>query len=155
MRKIMMMATVAALFAGTASAQDVGRAIEPESVPVSADADIGDELQVSSVEVFQDRSPTPQRGSVVVVRYFMNDVQNVASVSTGEAPISMPTLASPDGEVFEAVPRAMNSPVADSVGQALSPQTAVFQIPLYAVETSDDWRFQVGTFGTGVQVVLE
>ena len=151
MRKIMMVAA-ATMFAGFANAQDVGRPIEPESAPVAADAAIGDEVRVSSVEVFQDRSPTPQRGSVVIVRYFMNDVQQVVTNPNGGV---APTLASPDGEVFEAVPRAINSPVADSVGQALSAQTAVFQVPLYAVESSDDWRFQVGTFGTGVQVVLQ
>ena len=137
-----------------ASAQDVGQTRPTETPPVASDAAIGDELRVSSVEVFQDRSPSPQRGSVVVVRYFMGDVQKVVSNPNGPE-TTMPTMVSPDGEVFEAVPRAENGPVADSVGQALSPQTAVFQIPLYAAEVSDDWRFQVGTFGTGVQIVLQ
>lgn len=136
-----------------ASAQDVGRSIEPETTPAPYEGKVGEELRVSSVEVFQDRSPTPQRGSVVVVRYFMNDVQNVTASLNGS---TMPTLASPDGEVFEAVPRAENGPpVADAVGQALSPQTAVFQIPLYASEDSANWLFQVGTIGTGIQVVLQ
>lgn len=135
-----------------ASAQDVGRSIEPDTTPVAHGGTVGEDLRVSSVEVFQDRSPTPQRGSVVVVRYFMNDVQNVTANLNGA---NMPTLASPDGEVFEAVPRAENGPVADAVGQALSPQTAVFQIPLFASEDDTKWLFQVGTIGTGIQVVLQ
>lgn len=134
-----------------AAAQDVGQTIQAETTPPVSEGTVGDALRVSSVEVFQDRSPTPQRGSVVVVRYFMGDVSAVAT--GGET--TMPTLESPDGEVFEAVPRAENGPVADSVGQALAPQTAVFQIPLYASEDTSNWMFQVGTFGSGIQVVLQ
>lgn len=130
-----------------ASAQDVGQTIPAETPVPTATGSVGDALRVDSVEVFQDRSPTPTRGSVVIVRYFMNDVQNITANLNG----SGPTLASPDGEVFDAVPRAENGP-APRVGEAI---TAVFQVPLYATESEDDWKFQVGTFGTGVQIVLQ
>lgn len=130
-----------------ASAQDVGQTIPAETPVPTATGSVGDALRVDSVEVFQDRSPTPTRGSVVIVRYFMNDVQNITANLNGAAP----TLASPDGEVFDAVPRAENGPAA-VVGE---PITAVFQVPLYATESEDDWKFQVGTFGTGVQIVLQ
>lgn len=132
-----------------ASAQDiVGQTIPAqEPVPVTSGA-VGDALRVSSVEVFQDRSPTPTRGSVVIVRYFMDDVQSITANLNGA---TVPTLASPEGEVFEAVPRAENGPAA-VVGETI---TAVFQIPLFATESSDEWKFQVGTFGTGVQVILQ
>ncbi len=158
MRKMIFPLAVGAAFAclataaGAAFAQDVGQTIPAETAVPYASASVGDTLRVSSVEVFQDRSPSPTRGSVVIVRYFMNDVQNITASLNGAAPIILPTLASPDGEVFDAVPRAANGPV--PVGEDLT-HTAVFQIPLYATESSDDWKFQVGTFGTGVQVVLQ
>lgn len=140
---------IAALLAcgGAASAQDVGQTIPAETAVPHSTGAVGETLRVSSVEVFQDRSPSPTRGSVVIVRYFMNDVQSITANLNG----TEPTLASPDGEVFDAVPRAENGPV-PVVGDTL---TAVFQIPLYATESSDDWKFQVGTFGTGVQVILQ
>ncbi len=144
MRSMLLAALLAVPFA--ASAQEVGQTIPAETAVPQATGSVGETLRVDSVQVFQDRSPSPTRGSVVVVRYFMEDVQSITANLNG----SGPTLASPDGEVFDAVPRAENGPAV--VGDAI---TAVFQIPLYATESSDDWKFQVGTFGTGVQIVLQ
>lgn len=91
MRKMIFPLAVGAAFAclataaGAAFAQDVGQTIPAETAVPYASASVGDTLRVSSVEVFQDRSPSPTRGSVVIVRYFMNDVQNITASLNGNA----------------------------------------------------------------------
>lgn len=135
-----------------ALAQEVGSTVQPTSAPTPADQTVGEPLRITSVETFEDREPS-RRGQVVVIRYFMGDV---AMPDAGRPEVS---LVGPTGEAYSAVPKSDFSPdqapTADAVGQALGPQTAVFQLPLFEMEDSTGWKLQVGTFGTGVQIVLQ
>lgn len=135
----------------TALAQEVGATVAPTSVPTPADQTVGEPLRITSVETFEDREPS-RRGQVIVIRYFMGDV----AIPEGQPDVS---LVGPTGEAYSAVPKSDFSPdqapTADAVGQALGPQTAVFQLPLFEMEDPTGWRLQVGSFGTGVQIVLQ